>query len=205
MTRSSPIPFFGSRQGCVLVVLLASLLALPGCWVSSVNGLDEGRLFRPDPDITFDDSLIGTWRVTEESCTTVLTISGSDRTYNLESVLEGEKCEDAGQKGHYLARLVKLDSHFFLDVYPRPDDVCEACLALHWIFLAKFDKSALTMVPIDSEWLKNASEKTVILVTMPEDTDVITASAKELKAFCRKYADNQEVFKPIPGLLFKRK
>ncbi len=205
MTRSR----WACCESCVrvFIALLAAsfLVMLSGCWVSSINGLDEEEFFRPDPDITFDESLTGTWQQTEENCTKILIVSGSNRTYDLELMAQGEKCSKAGDKAHYLARLVKLDNHFFLDVYPMPADVCEMCLPLHWIFLATFDKSTLTMTPIDSEWLKQASaQKTLTLIALPDTTDTITSSAKELKEFCRKYADNKEVFNPTSNLTFKR-
>jgi len=186
--------------------MVASTAMFSGCWVSSVHGLDEDTLFRPDPDITFDDSLNGTWHVTKDNCTTTLTVSGSNRTYDLELISQGDKCNDADNKAHYLAKFVKLDNRFFFDVYPMPSDVCDMCLALHWTFLVKFDKNTLTVTPIDSEWLKQASaQKTLTLTTLPDDAETITSSPKDLKAFCRKYADSDEVFKPDASLRFNRK
>lgn len=79
------------------------------------------------------------------------------------------------------------------------------CVAVHWIFLTQIDKDSFSLVPIDSDWLKKAVEqKTVALATLSGDSDTVTASAKELKAFCREYADDKEVFKPIPEFTFKR-
>ncbi|MGB8470373.1 MAG: hypothetical protein WCD71_09455, partial [Candidatus Sulfotelmatobacter sp.] len=55
----------------------------------------------------------------------------------------------------------------------------------------------LTIIPIDSDWLKKAiAAKTVTLATMPDDSDTLVASTKDLKAFCRKYAGDKEVFRP---------
>jgi hypothetical protein len=69
----------GSKAAGVVLALTA-LLVLPGCWVSSVNGLVEGGLFRSDPDVTFDQRLTGAWEVTSDNCTEILTITkrGSD-------------------------------------------------------------------------------------------------------------------------------
>lgn len=84
-------------------------------------------------------------------------------------------------------------------------NVCEMCVAVHWIFLTQIDKDSFSLVPIDSDWLKKAVEqKTVALATLSGDSDTLTASAKELKAFCREYADDKEVLKPIPEFTFKR-
>jgi hypothetical protein len=79
------------------------------------------------------------------------------------------------------------------------------CLPIHWIFLARLDKDLLSLTPIDSDWLKKALEQGVVtLATMPGDTDTLVASPKDLKAFCRKYADNNQAFAPSPNLVFKR-
>jgi hypothetical protein len=84
------------------------------------------------------------------------------------------------------------------------DDVCDMCLAKHDILLVKFDKTTLSFTPIDSDWLKTSLQaKTVTLATVAGDTDTITASSKELKAFCRRFAENTEVFKST--FTFKRK
>ena len=190
----------------IAVLVFAASFMLLGCWVSSVNGLVEEGFFHSDPDVSFDQRLTAAWEVTSDNCTTILTIIAKEQAYDLQASEQGEQCTEAGKKSYYKARLIKLDNHLFLDVSPRPDDVCEMCLPLHWIFLAKFDKDLLSLTPIDSDWLKKALEqKAVTLATMPGDTDRLTASPKDLKAFCRRYADNKEAFPPVPDFVFKRK
>jgi len=189
----------------VAFLAIASLLLLTGCWVSSVNGLVENGLYDRDPDITYDQTLIGAWQETSDNCTVTLTISAKDQVYDFSTSGKGDGCSDPGKIQYYRARLVKLDKHLFLDLFPRSDDVCEMCLPLHWIFLVQVDKGTLSLIPIDQPWLRSALEqKVVTLTTMPGDTDVLTASAKDLKAFCRRFADNGEVFKPLLDLTFKR-
>lgn len=197
-----------SRTWSIALVLTA-LLVLPGCWVTSINGLyEQESLDNPhnDPDLVFDPSLIGSWSLTEDKCTTLLTIAAKDEIYDLQSTGKGEGCTDSDKPSRYQARLVKLDTYYFLDVSPMKDDVCNMCLAKHNIFLAKFDKATLSLAPIDSDWLKKSlTAKTVALATLAGDTDTITASPKELKAFCRKFAENTDVFKPESTSTFKRK
>jgi hypothetical protein len=126
----------------------------------------------------------------------------TDETYDLQSKEQGEGCSE--DKIRLQARLVKLDTHYFLDVSPMDDAVCDMCLAKHNIFLAKFDKLMLSLTPIDSDWLKKSLEaKTVTLATAAGDTDTITASSRDLKAICREFADNTEAFKSTDT--FKRK
>ena len=188
-------------------LVLAALLTLPSCWVTSINSLyEQGSLDNPhkDPDVVFDPSLIGSWSLTEGKCTTLLTIAAKDEVYDLQSAEQGEGCSD--KKSHRQARLVKLGNYYFLDVSPMEDDVCDMCVAKHYILLTKFDKATLSLSPIDSDWLKRSlTEKTVSLATLEGDTDTITASSKELKAFCRKFAEDTEVFKPESTSTFKRK
>jgi hypothetical protein len=187
-----------------ITLILTALLVLPGCWVTSINGLyEDGFLSKKDPDVVFDQSLIGSWTVIDDKCTTLLTIAAKDDVYDLQSARQGEGCSD--DKIHLQARLVKLDAHFFLDLSPLDGDVCEMCLAKHDILLVRFDKTTLSFTPIDSDWLKKSLEaKMVTLATLAGDTDTITASSKDLKAFCREFAENREVFKPQSTDTFKR-
>ena len=190
-----------------IVLALGGLLVLPGCWVSSINPLyDEGSIENPhtDSDLVFDPSLIGSWNSDDQKCTTLITIAAKDRGYDLQGASQGEGCSD--DKFHRQARLVKLDAHYFLDMSPMEDDVCDMCLGKHDILLAKFDKDTLALTPIDSDWLKKSlATKVVALATVAGDTDTITASSKDLKAFCRQFAENAEVFKPESTEKFRRK
>ncbi|MGO9085225.1 MAG: hypothetical protein ACLP6G_22875 [Terriglobales bacterium] len=203
MSLSGLSGFRGIRRMIGIVLGLAGLLTLSGCWVYSVEPLYEVNPSTPDPDLAFDQTLIGSWSLTDNKCTTLLTIAAKDGAYDLQSAEQGEGC--SGDKSHRQARLVKLDTHYFLDVSPMDDEVCDMCLAKHNIFLAKFDNATLALTPIDSDWLKKSiTARTVTLATLADDTDTITASSKELKAFCRKYADNKAVFKPDSTGTFKR-
>jgi hypothetical protein len=189
-----------SRPAAILLIL-AGLLLLSGCWVTSINPLyEQGK----DPDVVVEPVLAGTWSFTDDQCVTTLTITVHEQGYDLQYESTGEKCSDAGKVIHQEAHLVKLGAHEFLDVEPRAADVCDMCLAKHQIFLAKIGKDSATLTPIDSEWLEAAIQaKTVTLATLPDDTDTLTASTKDLKEFCRKYAEDQAAFKPS-GLVLKR-
>jgi hypothetical protein len=191
-----------------LALIFAVLLVLPGCWVSSINPLYEettiDHLHVVPDDVVLDPSLIGSWTTTDDKCPTQLTIAAKGQIYDLQLVEEGQGCSQ--DRSHRQARMVKLDAHYFLDVSPMDDAVCDMCAAKHDILLLKIDKAALSFTPIDSDWLKKSIEaKTVTLSTVAGDTDTITASSKDLKAFCRQFADSKEVFKTESALMFKRK
>jgi len=189
-----------------MVCVLASFLALPACWVKSVNGLREGGLFQPDKDQTFDAALLGTWKATVDECSITLGITADRKEYHWKTTSVGKECDnDKGDKAYYDAELFKLDDHEFLDLTARSEDVCKMCVAIHWILLVQIEKGSLSLTPIDSDWLKKAEERRAIeLATLPGDTDTITASPQELKAFCRKYADDKAVFKPPANITFKK-
>lgn len=190
-----------------ILFALVGLLVLPGCWVRSISGLYDAGLFESDKDQIFDPGLLGTWGISLDKCSTTVTISAEGKEYRWLTSSVGEGCDKDGQDKSYSdAILFKLDEHQFLDLTARPEDVCEMCMRVHWILLIRQEKDAFTLTPIDSDWLKDAEQrKTVTLATLPNDTDTVTASPKELKRFCRKYADNTAVFKPDSNFTFKRK
>jgi hypothetical protein len=180
-----------------ICLALAALLALSGCWVTSINPLYEEDISGKDPDVVFDQTLVGSWVEVGDKCPAPLTITAKDGVYDLRSNGKGEGCGDSVSPTHFQARLVKLDAYYFLDISPMAEDVCDMCIARHNIFLAEFNKTTLTITPIDSAWLKKAvAAKTITLATMPDDSDTLIASPKDLKAFCRKYAGDKEVFRP---------
>jgi hypothetical protein len=209
------MPFFGMvrskfiREHLWITLALAALLVLPGCWVTSINGLyDESTAnsSHTDPDLVFERSFTGSWVHTDEKCTTLLTIASENEVYNLRSIDQGEGCDTQDKPTRYQARLVKLDTNYFLDVSPMDDDVCNMCLAKHNIFLVKFDKATLSLTPIDSDWLKKSlAAKSISLATVAGDTDTLTASSADLKSFCRRFAADEAVFKPSATYTLKRK
>jgi hypothetical protein len=200
------------RVGIGLVIV--GLLVLPGCDVMSIHPLYEDVSPR-DPDIVLDKDLTGSWSLADGKCTTILTVAAAkDEIYDFRSVEQGEGCSDSGKETRQQARLVKLDSYYFLDVSPRTEDVCDTCLALHWISLVRFDKDALALTPIDSDGLNKLLQAgTVHLKILPEDPKLLiperpmtlTALSKDLKNFCRKFAGSKKVFKPESTETFTRK
>lgn len=182
--------------GAVLVLALS--LGLSGCWVTSLNPLYEentSEISQKDPDIVFEPSLIGSWVDTSDRCVTLTIASEDNEVYELRSRSTGEKgCNES--PSNLQARLVKLDNHYFMDLSPMEDDVCPMCLPQHQIFLAQFDKAKLSLTPIDGDWLKKAlATKTVTFATVAGHPETITSSSKDLKAFCRRYAEDKEVFR----------
>jgi hypothetical protein len=191
--RSAVVPRIVAIAAALTCVVLMS-----GCLVKSVNGLDEGR---NDPDMVYDARLVGTWPVVDEKCTSTLTVSEHEKVYLWQHV----DCESQ-KKTSYEGRLFKLDQHYFLDVTAPSEEVCDLCIGIHMIYLAQFEKDSVALAPLDYDWFKAAvQKKDVGLTTLPDDPGTVTSSPKDLKAFCRKYADNKEAFKPDPDLVLPLK
>jgi hypothetical protein len=195
-----------------IVLVLVALLSLGGCGVVSVNSLYED-VSPKDPDIVLEKGLPGSWTITDDKCVTVVYVTLKDDVYDLQSLKEGKGCADAGEKIQEQAQLVKLDNYYFLDVSPRPHDVCGTCLALHQILLVTFGKDTMSLTPIDDDGLRAAfAAKSVTLSTLPEDPKglihgrpmTLTGLSKELKDFCRKFASDKTIFKPESADVFKR-
>jgi hypothetical protein len=62
-------------------LILAAILAFPACWVTSINPFyEEWSVDQPheDPDLVFDQGLIGSWSKAEDKCVTLLAIEAKD-------------------------------------------------------------------------------------------------------------------------------
>jgi hypothetical protein len=189
-----------------ILLALAGLLVLPGCWVSSINGLSEA-LFGTDKDQTYDPALLGKWTASSDDCVTTLNVTAEGKDYHWKVTTEGAGCvTEKSRPEYYVGQLFKLGDHKFLDLTARPQDVCEACLAVHWILKVEANSDSFSLIAIDSDWLENAEKlRMVTLSTLPGGHDTLTASPEKLKQFCRTYADDQDVFKPDSADTFERK
>lgn len=178
---------------------------LPGCWVYSVNPLYEDNLAKPDPDLFYDQTLVGSWGSVDNDCPWILIITANQQGYDL-TMAPSPQCKSEEKTSKYEGHLVKLDNHVFLDLKPAQDEVCDSCLPLRSFFLARVEKDSLALTPINDEWLNNSiKQKTVMLETLPNRPEILAASSKDLKAFMRKYADDKSAFQPSDNLTLKRK
>jgi hypothetical protein len=186
------------RRIVAIGLVIACVLLMSGCPVKSVNGLDEG--LSNDPDMVLDARMVGTWPEVGQKCTSTITITAHEQVYSWQVV----DC-DSNKTASYEARLFKLDQHYFLDMTAPSGEVCDLCMGIHLISLVQFDKDSFALAPINDDWLKKAlQKKRVKLTTLPGDPSTITSPPKDLKAFCRRYADNKEAFKLDPDSVLKR-
>ena len=122
----------------------------------------------------------------------------------------GKGCKNDEKAARYDAHLVKIDAHYFLDVSPKSDDVCELCLATHTFMLFSLENKNLSLTALNRNWLEEAikNKKLVIAHVGGEheyDAITFTAPSSELKDLLRKCADDKTAFKTDDSLLFRRK
>jgi hypothetical protein len=181
----------------LLFYALAALLG--GCVpVMSLHSLYTEK------DVTFEEKLLGTW--VQDNNGTTWEFTRIDEPKNAYKLIFSD---EEGQKGSFVARLVKLENRLFLDVYPSelpwdPDDPNK----MDWPYNSLFLIPAHTFLKIDSigpqlkmrltledkmEELLKENPGAVKHISV-EDRLVLTASTKELQAFVLKYADDDRVF-----------
>jgi hypothetical protein len=196
----------GAIRIAAVALVLFALLMLSGCWMFSIRPLFDGP---NDPDLTFDQNLVGAWGNVVEGCQWTLTVAASARAYDL-TMEPGAGCKSDEKATHYLGHLIKLDNHRFLDAEPKQSEVCDLCLGAHTFMLLSQENNNLVLTPLDGDWLFQAiKDKKVVLDHVGGEGEYIdmtlTAQPAELKAFLRKYVDDKDAFKPNTSLVFTRK
>jgi hypothetical protein len=213
MSLSEVIPSRFIPRILSILLMVAVLVALPACWVFSVEPFyeEEGFSSHPDPDLIFDPTLMGSWGQLDNDCLWILTISGDEKSYGLK-MAPAPECKRDEKATEYVAHMVKVGNSRMLDVQPMPDEVCDLCMSLHTVFLVSREGDVLNFIPLDPEWLSQAiTDKKVTLARLESHRMfppvTLTASSKELKEFVRKYADDKAAFKANPDvkLKFKRR
>lgn len=183
----------------LLFYLLAVLLG--GC----VPVMSLHSLYTKE-NVVFEEKLRGTWVDDPNSPESIWEFKRIDEPKNAYKLIFSD---DKGQKGSFVAHLVKLRNKLFLDVYPdelpwEPDDPNK----VKWLFNSFFLIPAHTFIKIDSiepqlkmrlindgkmeELLKE--DPNAVKHTSIEDRLILTASTKELQAFVLEYADDNRVF-----------
>jgi len=182
-----------------LFYVLAGLLG--GCVpVMSIN-----PLFTKD-NLIFDQKLLGTW---------VDDINSPDMTWQFSKAEEPNNAyklilrDEGGRKGSFLAHIVKLENHLFLDLFPDefPSDINDPNKT-EWLYNAFFLVPAHTFLRLDAlgpvlKMRMTKSDKMAEMLEQDpnavrhakvEDTIILTASTKELQAFMVKYAGDERLF-----------
>jgi hypothetical protein len=185
----------------MLSYLLAGVLA--GCVpVMSLHPLYD------DQHLVFEEKLLGTYTDADgNNATWEFTRSNEPNVYQLAiTSVEDQKVA----KGLFAAHLIKLDEHFFLDVFPKEapwGDEKELGQA-KWPYNSFFYIPVHTFIKIETIepqlklWLTDDDGLKKLLKENPgaigyesiDDTPVLTAPTPQLQAFILKYADEKRLF-----------
>ena len=183
----------------ILFYLLAALLG--GC----VPVMSLHSLYTKE-NVVFEEKLLGTWVDDPNSPETTWEFNRIEEPKNAYKLILSD---DKGQKGSFVAHLVKLENSLFLDVFPDefPCDT-EDPNKTDWLYNVFFLVPVHTFIKIDSiepqlkmrltdddkmeELLKE--DPNAVKHMSIEDRLILTASTEELQAFVLKYADDSRVF-----------
>jgi hypothetical protein len=169
------------------MLILAAGLA--GC-IPSIH-----PLYRGDDDVVFEPDLVGTW--IEEDGVQVWQFK-SDDTRAYQVVYLDEK----GRAGRFIGRLVRLDGHAYLDLYPdEPDDGRNEFYNLHLAPMHTFMRvervdDTLRFSHLDPDEVKRRLDQQPSALAHEREGDllVFTASPEALQQFLRELQADPAVF-----------
>jgi len=159
-----------------------------------------------EKDVVLDKKLYGTWVDDSSDPNTTWEFKSIDEPKNAYKLIF---TDEEGQKGSFVAHMVKLQNSLFLDIFPsempwEPEDPNK----MDWPYNTLFLIPAHTFVKIDSMEpqlklrLTSESDMKDLLKENPNavkhtsvgDRLVITGSTKELQEFVLKYVDDEKLF-----------
>ena len=159
-----------------------------------------------EKDVLLDKKLYGTWMDDSSDSKSTWEFKNIDEPKNAYNLIF---TDEEGQKGSFVAHLVKLQDRLFLDIFPselpwEPEDPNK----MDWPYNTLFLIPAHTFVKIDSIEpqlklrLTLESDMKDLLKENPNavkhtsvgDRLVITGSTKELQEFVLKYVDDEKLF-----------
>lgn len=193
------------RRAVVLCVLLASLVALSGCWVFSIYPLAGA-----DDDLVFDKSLAGNWWNPQNRCFVSFTRFPDEKAYRVVYMVAkdaGDGCWlDKGQSASFQGTVVELGGARFLDVTPSDMPLQNHMALTHSFYRLKVDLNSLTLTPMTHETIKSlvAADK-LRGIARADDIMVLTSNTKELREFIRQNANNADLWNSGGRLEFQRK
>jgi hypothetical protein len=174
-----------------------------------------------DKHIVFDEKLLGTFTENKEDTilTWEFTRAVEPNTYRLiYSSLSKE--EPNAMKGLFEAHLVKLNGHFFMDIYPKEapwGNDNEYLNRLQWPFNSFFIIPVHTFIKVeileselkirlsDDDNFKKLlkADPNAVKYELANDSYILTASTQQLQSFVLKFADSNQFFSDEHTLIRK--
>lgn len=181
--RSLRVPAIAALGGLAIV--------LAGC-VPSLQPLYTAE------DVAFEPALVGTWAGSDGGDTWTFQ-KGDGAAYRL--FIAGAKVPD-----RFEVHLVSLADQRFLDIYPiEPENAGSEFYRGHLIPAHSFarislDRDTLQVASLNHSWLWgmiSGKKLRIAHEVVGSERIVLTAPTKDLQAFMKKYAGNQEAFQPM--------
>lgn len=166
-------------------------ISLCGCLVPSLHPLFT------DKDKTARSELVGDWTSEDDDERWSFQLE-ADSSYSL-AVIE------ANDTSWFIAHLVQLDKHLFMDMYPDPVDVLTDPYKMHLVFAhtfskLEFDSGTITISALDADWLRSRLDSGRLHLAhelFGQGELVLTAATSELQKFMISIADDTDAFSPI--------
>lgn len=173
------------------ILLLAAALTNMGCVVPSLHPLFN------DQELVFDPQMIGAWTDDDDSLWVF------DKTSNGAYLLT---VADTHELSMFDAHLLELDSHRFLDLYPRTESDEDSfrglhLLPVHTFYKVRFEGETLLLIPMSQDWLEESIKSGVIEIphAWNDGELLLTASTEELQKMVLLFAEDPEAFPVDPS------
>lgn len=181
------------------ILVAVVIAALMGC-VPSLHPLYT------DQDLVFEEKLLGTWREDKPDATQSWEFRRKDPGKKAYELTYHEK----KKHGVYLAHLVRLKEHLFIDLYPGkplPDQGYHAqpYVPVHWFLRVHLSDAGLRLDPMNHSEMKKllAKEPTALKHEPVEDGFLVTAPTPELQQFVLAHAaEDDKIF--VAGDVLKK-
>jgi hypothetical protein len=173
-----------------VAVAVAALLVLQGCWVCSLNPLNESQ-----EDAAVDDRLIGVWCAQEEPLTLVIK-RGDGKRYTF-SYNEDE------QPVTLEVHLAELGGRLFLDMRAGSLGTVPLSRSVHLLPVSTFLRADLGADKLELsglspsrtlKFLERRKDLAYATFDAHEDGVLFTASTDELRSWLEANSDNTEIF-----------
>lgn len=193
------------RRAVVVCVMLASIVALNGCWVFSVYPLAA-----TDEELVFDKLLPGNWWNAQNRCSVTFARLPEEKSYRV-VYLTGKDATDncwlgQGQVASFEGKVVELGGARFLDVVPADLPLQNHMVLTHSFYRLRVDMNSLSLTPMNYPFVEGLMKQEKLRgVDRSDEIMVLTASTKELREFFRLNATNDNVWDSARKLDFQRR
>lgn len=177
----------------ILSVVLTLAILMTAC-IPSLHPLytDDVLVYNPDLLGKWADDQGGAWN---------FEASPDKKSYLLEFTDGTDESGEATAQ-QYEAHLIQLGDHYFLDFYPKSDELEDEftlalVLATHSFARVDFGTPDIQIRLFDYEWLEQLFKERKIRMkheTLPDGEIILTASSKELQGFVYKYAEEEKAY-----------